>query len=506
MSRYGERFPLELLGKTRRQRVPLIRDLPAHLAAAILTKRRDRRREPPGRRREPGQGDRAMVIRFRWMLRSFTLVSLVGCGAANEGAHSGRLPSNEAKPINSSSATPAQPWFQWRGPRRDGHSQETGLLAQWPAQGPERKWTARNLGIGYSGSSVVAGSIYTMGQRGGTTFALCLDAESGRERWATSLSGGFDNGWGNGPRSTPTVVDNRVFCLTASGELHCLDAKDGTSRWSVSLVQSLDAKVPSWGYCESPLVDGNTVLATPGGPHCMVGFNVHTGEKAWESKGIADLAQYASIVKSAVDSVPFYATMTNRGLVGIHATSGDLLFRFEKTANPTAVITTPIVDDRFIYSTSGYGTGCGLVKLTASGEKLSSKQVYFNKTMKNQHGGVILFEGHIYGYSDQVGWVCQHFSTGELVWKSDSLAKGSIIFAEGKCYCYSENDGTCVLIDASPAGWKERGRFQIPEHTELDRKSGHVWTHPVIADGTLLLRDQDLLFAYQIKAPKGETP
>ena len=193
------------------------------------------------------------------------------------------------------------------------------------------------------------------------------------------------------------------------------------------------------------------------------------------------------------------ATMTARGLVGVNSENGRFLWRYEKTANGTAVIPTPIVHEDLVYSTSGYGTGCGLVRLRVDGSNVQAEEVYFDQAMKNQHGGVVRVGENVYGYSDGGGWLCQDFMTGEVRWRERrALSKGSIAYGAGRLYCYTENEGTMVLADASPEGWKEFGRFTIPETTKLPRKSGKIWTHPVIAQGRLFLRDQEYLFCYDI--------
>lgn len=391
-------------------------------------------------------------------------------------------------------------WPQWRGPHRDGKSLEKGLLARWPKGGPKLLWKNPNLGYGYSEPAVQDGKIYILGTAEDACTAFCLDVESGNTDWNRRIAGSYANNWGGGPRGTPTVVGQRVYCLAPTGELVCLQTNSGEIVWRKHLVSDFGGQVPGWGYCESPLVDGDKVLVTPGGKNCVVALDRETGATLWTSTGLSDGAQYASLISFEVDKLPMLATMTTGGLVGLRATDGVFLWRFDKTANPTAVIPTPIAAGAKVYSTSGYGAGCGLVEITVHGDHAEAKEVYANKNMKNQHGGVILHEGHLYGYSDQVGWICQNFDDGEIVWRHTKLGKGSIAFADGRLYCYTEGEGICALVEASTKGYREAGRFTIPEKTELERGSGQIWTHPVIAEGRLFLRDQDLLFCYQVKA------
>lgn len=424
------------------------------------------------------------------------------------------VPNQPASPADSVVETVAQrqkatdsDWPQWRGHNRDGKSLDTGLLKKWPKAGPRKLWTFRDAGLGFSGPAVVGNRIYLLGTESTTAeIALAIDATNGKKIWATELDKVYLNGYGDGPRCTPTVDGSQVYVLTGSGTLACLDAQSGDKVWSKHLVRDFGGGQPGWGYCESPLVDGDKVLVTPGRKNCIVALDKSNGATIWQSSNLNDEAQYSSLIRHVVGAVPFYCTMTRRGLVGVSAESGRLLFRHEASANGTAVIPTPIPFRNFVFSTSGYGAGCGLIQLNVSGSTVESSEVYANKNMVNHHGGVILVNGNLYGYSDGKGWICQDYMTGKIVWaERKALPKGSIAFADGHLYCYSEQDGACVLIDAAPTGWKESGRIVIPEHTKLPRKSGHVWTHPVVAGGRLLLRDQDLLFAFDVKPGRGRS-
>lgn len=391
-------------------------------------------------------------------------------------------------------------WPQWRGANRDAKSEATGLLKEWPANGPPLVWTNSEIGRGYSGISVVDDRLYTMGVLDGRESAICLKLSDGETLWSTPLGPEYDNAWGGGPRSSPTVDGKYVYCLAAEGDLVCLEAASGNKVWAKNLVSDFGGKIPRWGYSESPLIDGEKLLCKPGNEHLAICLNKLTGETIWTCKG-SDSAAYASFVKATIAGVPQYVTQTSEGIISVGAEDGELLWRFEATKNRVAVIPTPVVSGNKVYGTSGYGTGCGMVEISGQGDSLRADQVYFNKVMKNHHGGVILLDGHIYGYSDGPGWVCQNFESGEMVWnEKKALGKGCISYADGRFYCLDKNEGTVALIEASPEGWIEQGRFTIPEFTKLERGRGKIWTHPVIAQGKLFLRDQDLLFCYDILA------
>ncbi len=402
------------------------------------------------------------------------------------------------------SAAQLSDWPQWRGPHRDGKSPETGLLQQWPEGGPTLLWTCREVGRGFSGPAVVQDSLYTLGFVEDKESAIKIDLQTGKVQWITSIGDFYENAWGGGPRTTPTVDGKRVYALAGQGNLTCLDSGTGEIVWKKNLVDDFGGKIPNWGYSESPLVDGQKVVVKPGGKKCVVALNKNDGELIWATQGLDDQAAYASFVKTVAHGVPLYISMTSGGVVAVHAETGQLQFQYPKTANRVAVIPTPIIEEELVYSTSGYGTGCGLVKLIP-GDKQQSvnfEEVYFNKGMQNHHGGVILHKGYIYGYSNSGGWSCQEFQTGEMKWRRGKLPKGSLIYADNRLYCYSKNDGTCALVEPTPKAWTEHGRLTIPEETKLERGRGAIWTHPVVAQGKLFLRDQDLLFCYDISAPK----
>jgi hypothetical protein len=391
-------------------------------------------------------------------------------------------------------------WPQWRGPDRDGKSHAQGLLQQWPEGGPKLDWKISTIGRGYSCPVVVGDSMYTMGVIDGQEALLRLDARTGETIWAQQLDEEYENGWGGGPRSTPTIDGTTIYCLTARGKLACI-TEAGKTVWSKSLTEDFGGEIPRWGYSESVLIDGDRLLVKPGQSSTAVMLDKRTGEKLWATNAdeLNDEAAYASFIKAKLAGTDTYVTMTGGGLVALAADSGNLLFRYTKTANGIAVIPTPVVSGDFVYSTSGYGTGSALVQAEVANDIFRAEEVYFNKIMKNHHGGVIGLDDAIFGYSDGRGWICQDFKSGEVVWAEDkALGKGSITYADGRFYCYGERDGDCVLIEATRTGWNEQGRFRIPEQTQLPRGSGAIWTHPVIARGKLFLRDQDLLFCYDI--------
>jgi len=396
---------------------------------------------------------------------------------------------------------PSFDWPQWRGPARDDLSKETGLLKEWPADGPKKLWSFTNAGMGYSGFAVVGGRLFTMGTRDGSEVLFCLDAAKGTELWVAKLGSVLSNKWGDGPRGTPAVSGDKVFTMGGDGSLVCVNGKDGKEVWRTTMA-SLGGKAPGWGYTESVLVDGDLVLCTPGGSQgTMAALDKATGKLRWQTKELTNGAHYSSIVPATINGQPQYVQRTMETVFGVSPKDGKVLWQ-QPYPGKTAVIPTPIVSGNQVYVTAGYGIGC----LSFTVEKDNSIKVLYdetastNKVMKNHHGGVIQLDGYVYGYSDGLGWICQDFKTGALVWAERSkLGKGAISYADGHFYLLDEGSGTVALIDASPKGWNEKSRFKIDPQTAIRSPQGRIWTHPVISNGRLYLRDQDLIFSYAVK-------
>jgi outer membrane protein assembly factor BamB len=399
----------------------------------------------------------------------------------------------------------AADWPQWRGPNRDDVSKETGLLQTWPTGGPKLLWTFQDAGIGYSGPAIVGDRLYTMGADGSKSFLYALDVTKGEKVWSLEIGSMFTNGYGDGPRSTPTVDGDQIYAIDGTGELICADTS-GKKIWQVSLKKDLGGQMMSgWGYSESPLVDGDKVLCTPGGSKgTIAALDKKSGNVLWRSTDVKNAAAYSSIIVAEVGGVRQYVQLTREGLIGISAADGKRLWDSRIGGCGTATIPTPIFHDGYVFATSGYGDARpGLVKLTADGKEIKAEEVYSNKNLANKHNGVLLVDGVLYGASEAGGpWVAIDFLKGDkLGWKNPNLkAKGSITYADGRLYLYTQDNGTAVLLEPDPKEWKEAGRFKIPQTTKVPRKSGGIWTHPVVANGRLYLRDEDLIFCYDVKA------
>ncbi len=389
----------------------------------------------------------------------------------------------------------AADWPQWRGPNRDGISSEKGLLREWPDGGPKLLWKATGLGEGFSGPAVVGNRLYSMGNADGQEWVFCLDLnQRGKPIWGTPIGRIRHTGSGYpGTRSTPTIDGDRLYALGINGDLVCLDVRTGRVIWRVDLVRDLGGSIPQWGYSESVLIDGPWVLCTPGGQKAtMAALNKADGRLVWGSP-VGDPAAYSSIVKAELAEVPQYITFTARGVVGVAAKDGAPLWRYDRPANRTANIATCVVYGQTVFAASGYGTGGGAAWITGTSDGFDAKELYFTRDMQNHHGGVIHVGDYLYGASNPGVLTCINYRTGETVWQEREPGKCSILYADGMLFCRDER-GPITLVEATPEGYRRRGRFDQPHRS--DRRA---WPHPVIAGGRLLIRDQDVLLCYQVK-------
>lgn len=396
-------------------------------------------------------------------------------------------------------------WPQWQGPRRDGISGATGLLRAWPEGGPKLLWTYENAGIGFSTPTVVGGKVFLPGARGNAELLVTLDAESGAFLGEAVIGRTYINQWCDGPRGAAAVDAGKVYVIGGGGDLAGIDLANGSVMWRKNIYVDFEGTLPQWGCGESVLVDGERVVCTPGGPRgAVIALHKLTGDILWRSTEFTDVAGYSSLVPAEIDGVRQYVQMTFEHVVGIAAADGKLLWRYARQG-PMAPIPTPIVAGNLVFATSGYNAGCNLIEVKKTGDRFDAKEIYANKSMSNHHGGIVLLDNCIYGvYGDSNSrnfWRCVDFKTGEKLWEEgQKLKAGSVSAAEGRLYLYGQEDGTCVLLEPNPKKWHEISRFKIPRETKLPRKQGKIWTHPVIADGKLFLRDQDLLFCFDLRA------
>ena len=397
----------------------------------------------------------------------------------------------------------APDWPNWHGPHHNAVCDEKGLMTEWPADGPPLLWKHSGLGKGFSTLAIVGDRLYTMGDRNEKQYIIALDLATRKELWAAQVGGP----WGDGTRCTPTVDGGLVYGLGTHGDLVCVQAADGKEVWRKNFGKDFGGKMMSgWGYSESPQVDGDHLICTPGAKDAIVvALNKKTGETVWKS-AMADIggkgqdgAGYASIRVVEAAGVRQYVTITGRGAISVRAKDGKFLWGYNRVANGTADIPDVVPSGDYVFVSTGYGDGgAALLKLSADGDGVKAEEVYWlePKTFQNHHGGMILVGDYLYaGHGHNRGLpVCIEYKTGKIAWKADKQpGSGSacVLLADGNLYIRNES-ADMVLVECTPDAYKLKGAFKIAV------KNGQSWSHPVIHDGKLYLRDHNDLVCYDI--------
>lgn len=394
----------------------------------------------------------------------------------------------------------AADWPQWRGVNRDGVSDEKGLLSQWPADGPPLVWQAKDIGDGYSTPSVVGNRLYLISNQGmEDEYVQALSTADARQVWRQRIGKVGPNRGPQypGARSTPTVDGALLYALSSAGDLACLETESGEVRWTKNLVDDFHGKMGNWAYAESPLVDGDLVVCTPGGSEAtLVALDKKTGDVVWKAAvPEGDEAAYASIIVVDSGGVKQYVQFLQKGLVGVDAKTGRFLWRYDRTAKGSpANIPTPVAHKALVYSAAGRSGG-GLVNLSVDGDKVNAEEVYFEPKAPKSIGGAVRVGDYLYG-TNSGGLMCVEFATGEIKWQDRCVGPGSVCVADGHLYVHGESDEV-ALVEVTPEAYREKGRFTLPD--QPDRGRAKAWTYPVISDGKLYVRDVGTLWCYDVK-------
>lgn len=401
-------------------------------------------------------------------------------------------------------AAAAANWPQWRGPERNGISQETGLLKEWPKEGPKLLWQVKDIGSGYSTPAVVGERLYLLSNQGmEDEFVKALQVKDGKQAWSTRLGKvGNPDQKPSYPasRSTPTVDGDLLYALGSNGDLVCLERSTGKVRWQKNLRIDFSGQPGIWAYAESPLIDGEVLVCTPGGADAtLAALNKKTGKLLWKSSVPGgEQAAYASVIATTVSGVKHYVQFLQKGLVGIDANNGKFLWRYDKTAQGSpANIATPVSRDGYIYSATGRG-GAGLIKVKMMQDSAEVEQVYASPKLPTAIGGAVLLGDFLFGTTGQ-SLVCAEFKTGEVKWTERGVGAGSLCYADGRLYLHGEN-GDLALVEATPEGYREKGRFTPPDQPE--RGQSKAWAYPVVANGRFYVRDSGVLWCYDVKEGK----
>jgi len=395
-------------------------------------------------------------------------------------------------------SAPAGDWPQFRGPNRDGKSAETGLLAEWPADGPKLLWTADGIGKGFSHVSVANGLVYVTGLVGKEGILRAYDLD-GRLKWEAKYGPEYSQTH-PGARTIPTINDGRVYVISAVGRLSCFAAATGQPLWSVDVFKLADGKEIQWGYAESVLIDGDNVIVTPvGRKAAMMAFDRRTGKTVWASPPLDHESSFCSPVMVEHGRTRMIVTMTDRAVVAFAPADGRIIWRHPYQNQRQNHPISPIYSNGMLYVTSGYGKGAIGLRLADDGR--SVKQVWEQPSQDPVHGQAVLVDGYVYASSHQsIGgkWSCVEFATGKLMWQDACVGKGgSVVFADGMLYCYSET-GVVGLVRPSSRQCHLVSTFKVP------LGDGSHWAHPaVVSNGRLFIRHGNVLMCYAVSARAG---
>ncbi|GHT36283.1 polyvinylalcohol dehydrogenase [Planctomycetales bacterium] len=395
-------------------------------------------------------------------------------------------------------------WAVFHGSKGDNIAPDKGLLKKWAAEGPKLLWKGEKLGDaefpGYSGAIIADNKIFITGNnKNARSYVYALDENSGKIIWH------YDNGAGYagqfpGDRNTPTYDSGKVYALSAMGSLVCLDAETGKEIWNHNVVTEYEVKLPTWAYAESPIVDGNKVVCFPSGKKAAaVAFDKTTGKEIWKTPGSDMLAGYATAVVFTHNGVKIYANVNQNGLLGVNAETGEQLFYYEHKTKHDINATMPYYKDGKILISSGYASGTELLQFGTENGKITLTPVWKQEKLDNQHGGLIVLDGYIYGSAHHYKrgvWMCVKWDDGSIVWEDRGAGQGSITYADGMLYCLGESEeGIFALVKATPEKYEEISRFTLPEEG-----AGKFWAHPVVNNGKLYIRHAGFLYCYSLTA------
>lgn len=378
-------------------------------------------------------------------------------------------------------------WPGWLGPNRDGKSLDTGLLKQWPAEGPKLLWKVDGIGVGFSSVAVSGGKVYISGDRDGKLIISAFDL-NGKPLWTADHGRG--RGGPDGSRSTPVIDNGDLYLMGGHGLVGCYDARSGRRKWSRT-AKEFGGSPGGWGYAESVLIYKHMAVFKPGGKSLIVALDKANGNILWKSTGFDTGPEYSSCIAVTFKGQPMIVTGSRRGIVAFDADHGNLLWSNDFSAGNTANCPTPAYSEGHVFWANGYGKGGICLKLGKSDGKVTADVAWTTRDMVCHHGGYIIHESHIYG-NHGGGWSCLDLKTGKKKWNEKAVGKGSLCFADGMLYLFSESRGRAALAACSPEGLKLTGELTVDG-------DGPSWAHPVVTGGRLYLRYHTNLYCFDVK-------
>ena len=397
------------------------------------------------------------------------------------------------------SPTRRHEWAEFRGPRRDNKSPDTNLAKRWPDGGPKLIWKAGAIGHGWAGVSIASGRLYTAGAIDGKTAITALDL-AGKRIWQVTTAPIFKGSFPHA-RGTPTIVAGRLYHINGSGHAVCLDAATGKRIWSVDTIDRFDGRLSLWGVSESLLVVGRHVICTPGGKKAtLAALDKDTGKTIWTCTGLGDKAAYTTPILVEHGGLRQVVTILANFAVGVSVDTGELLWKYPHKVPYEANCVTPVHMAGQILLSGTWGRGSTLLKLNVSGKACGVKELWRSKSLDNEHGGIIVVDGYIYGQADgghkNRRMTCLEFKTGKAMWSTPELAgkrTSTLALADGMFYVMTDQ-GEVALVRPNPKRLEVVSSFNLPKGGK-----GPAWAHLVICNGRLYIRHGEFIYVYDVR-------
>ncbi|MCX7043985.1 MAG: PQQ-like beta-propeller repeat protein [Candidatus Sumerlaeota bacterium] len=392
---------------------------------------------------------------------------------------------------------PAADWPQYRGANQDGICTEKVNLS-WPASGPKVIWKVP-LKNGFSSFAISGKKAYTevnCDLNGGPREILvALDADSGKELWFADLdsgkyksggdSGAKDNSGGDGPRSTPTVNDGKVYAFTQNLILYCFDAETGKKIWIKDLIKENSGRNAEWNSAASPVIDGDLVFVAGGGAgQTFLGINKKDGKIVWKSGD--EHITHSTPVVGTIQGVRQVIFFCQSGLVSVAAKDGKALWNYGFPFKVSTAIS-PVVSGDIVYCSAGYGVGSAACKIAKNGDAFTATELWKSpgdRPVANHWSTPVCKDGYLYGMFSFKQWKtgpmkCVELATGKVKWEQPGFGPGNVILVGDKILALSD-DGRLVVAEASPSGYKELAQAKV--------LNGKCWTTPALSDGRIYIR------------------
>ncbi len=389
----------------------------------------------------------------------------------------------------------ANDWTQWGGPHRNFKANATGLATVWPSKGPKQLW-ARPLGEGHSAIIADGTRLYTMYSKGEQEFVIAMEAATGKTVWEhayDSPTASLNLEYGKGPHSTPLVVGETLFTVSAIGKLLCLNKATGKVIWSRELWKEMKGEFQDRGYSPSPLAYKDTIILTLGGDdQALVAFRQKDGTVVWK-KHTLEVSPSSHLIIN-VDGQDQLVAFMGKEIVGLDPNTGDLLWKHGHPTDYGLNISTPVWgEDNLLFFSSAYSGGSRVLKLTRKEGKTTATEVWFHRQMRVHHGTIVRVGDTVYGSSGDFGpapFTAIDVKTGKIIWRDRTLPKSTFVYADGK-FIILDEDGHLSLATVTPEGMRIHSRAQVLQNI--------AWTAPTLAGTTLYIRDRKTVRALDLR-------